>query len=91
MSEKPQTKQQTGGKGCLKIPRHTATSNHTKKQSPTHQMNKNQLHLQVGRHHSPLRKSVASPCTNFSHKGAEIRSKRGYSPYACNKETTQKI
>ena len=34
--------------------RHTATSDHTQKQSPTHQRDKNQLHLPIGRHQSLL-------------------------------------
>ena len=33
---------------------------------------------------------ATSPCINFTHKGADIRSKRGYNPVACKKETTQK-
>ena len=38
----------------------------------------------------PIRTPATSPCINFTHKGADTRSKRGYNPIACKKETTQK-
>ena len=57
-------------------PRHTAASNHAQRQSPTHQRDKTQLNLPVARH-QPLTRSIATgPCTNFTQKGADTRSKR---------------
>ena len=37
-------------KAAKRTPRHTASSNLTQRQSPTHQRDKNQLYLPVGRH-----------------------------------------
>ena len=36
----------------------------------------------------PIRKPVMSACINFTHKGLDTRSKRGYSPAAHKKEAT---
>ena len=73
-------------------PRHTATSIPIQRQSPTHQRDKNQLHLPVGRHQSfPSRSLQQAPIPTSATSGADIRSKRGYKPTVCRKETTPKV
>ena len=72
-SPRPDNKQ-----GAPSISKQAATSNHTQRQRPTHQRDKNQLNLPV----FPIKKYAASPHTNFSYKGADIKSKRGYNPIA---------
>ena len=37
-----------------------------------------------------MRKPRASSCTNFSHRGIDIRSKRGYNSIVCKKDTIPK-
>ena len=37
----------------------------------------------------PIEKPSTSLLVNFMHKGADTRSKRGYNPVACKKESTQ--
>ena len=69
--------------------RHPA-SNHTQRQSPTYQRDKIHLHLPVGSPVPPIRIPATNPNISFPHKGADNRSKRGYNPIACKKETTQK-
>ena len=73
-------------------PRHTATSYLTQRQSPTNQRDKNQLYLPVGRHQSlPSGSLQQAPIPTSATRGADIRSKRGYNPTVCKKETTSKI
>ena len=38
----------------------------------------------------PIRKPTASPHTDFSHRGADTRSKKGYNSSICKKVTTPK-
>ena len=38
----------------------------------------------------PIRKPTPSPHTDFSHRGADIRSKKGYNSIICKKVTTPK-
>ena len=45
-------------KAAYRSSKHTATSNLTQRQSTTHQREKNQFHLQVGRHQSLLSESL---------------------------------
>ena len=73
-------------------PRHTATWSLTQRQSPTHQRDKNQLHLPVDRHQSLSSGSLQqAPVPTSATRGADIRSKRGYNSTVCKKETTPKI
>ena len=72
--------------------RHTDTSNHTQGQSPSHQRDKTQLYLPVGMHQSlPSGSLPQAPVSTSPTRGADIKSKRGYKPVACEKETTQKF
>ena len=58
-------------------PRHTDTSDLAKRQSPTHQRDKNQLHLPVGRHQSLPSGSLQQALVPTSGtRGADIRGKR---------------
>ena len=66
-------------------------SNHTQRQSSTHERDKNWLHLPVGRHQSlPSGSLRQAPVQTSATREADIRSKRGYSPTVYKKETIPK-
>ena len=70
-----------------RTPWYTATSNLTQRQSPTHQRDRNQPHLPVGRHQPlPSGSLQQAPILTAATRGADTRSKRGY-----KKVTTPKI
>ena len=76
---------------AYRAPRHTAASNLIQRQSPTHQRDRNQPHLPVGRHQSlpsgsPQQALVPTSATSR----AATRSKRGYNSIVCKKDTTPK-
>ena len=73
----------------LPPPRHTAASNLTQRQSPTHQRDRIQLHLPVGRHQSLSSGSLQqAPVPTSATRGADASSKI---PIICKKVTTPKI
>ena len=72
-------------------PRDTATSNLKQTHGPTHQRDRNQLHLPVGRHQShPSGSLQQAPIPTSATRGADTRSKRGYSSIIYKKVTTPK-
>ena len=98
-AEKPQAKQQSRWKQphpsvntcSLKTPRHTAASNLTQRQNPTHQRDRNQPHLPVGRNQSLLPGSLwQSPVPTSATTRTDITSKSGYNAIVCKKVTTPK-
>ena len=97
-TEKPQAKQQTRWEhsphpSANRLPNillGTQPPLITPETNSTHQRDKTQLHHSGQAPVPPIRKPNTSPCINFSHKGADTRSERGYNPLACNKEATQK-
>ena len=71
---------------AYRLPRHRATSNHTQRQNPSHQEDKNQLQLPVGRNEFlPSESLQQAPCTNFRYKGGKHQKQERLQHYCLQK------
>ena len=93
-SPRPNTK--GGGNTALSIikevssspPKHKTGPNHSQRQFPPTRGTRLSLSGQASV--SPIRKLITSPNVNFTHKGADTKSKRSYSPVTCKKRRPQR-
>ena len=99
-AEKPQAKQQFRWErspthqqtGCLKTSPHTQPSLITPRDKALPTRGKRiSFNIQWAGTSPSYQEGCKKPRYHFSHKAAGIRSKRGYNPIACKKETTPTI